>query len=417
MTRISRSEHPLWLLMLLALVGTGLAEEPSPVAESAAGPPHDPRTVTRSFVLDHNRIIIEVELMSADGKSRAAQAWVDTGTEALIIAESAAREIGLDTSVLADAEGHGSVESPQAAPILRLGGFPLATQGVALRIYPGNATNPGIAAEVHLPAAVLRSFHVVFDYPNRQLTVARPGALEPRGSARVCQVDPNTGLFLTDATIDGESVVLGVDTGSAGTWVSNRLVSEWSSGHPDWPIATGAAGSTNFFGLDLEVAGTLMSLPTLEMGRLKAHDVAVLGLSQGLFDWYSKKSAGAVLGFIGGNVLRRFRLEVDWPEQRCYWEAGPPSDQRDLDIVGLTLRPERDGSYWVAGVVEKAGEASVKGIRAGDRLLGIDSLETSFATMGTVVDALRGKPGNTHELLLERGGQRFTVEAVVQLLP
>ena len=42
-------------------------------------------------------------------------------------------------------------------------------------------------------------------------------------------------------------------------------------------------------------------------------DVAVLGLPQGLFDWYSKKSAGAVVGFLGANVIARFRLEVDFP--------------------------------------------------------------------------------------------------------
>jgi hypothetical protein len=219
------------------------------------------------------------------------------------------------------------------------------------------------------------------------------------------------------AVVDGDTVQLGVDNGSAGTWVSDSLTTKWRTRHPDWPHATGAAGSTNFFGLPFESEGVLMCLPEVEVGNLRAEDVGFLGLDQSLFDWYSSKSAGPVLGFIGANVLRSFRIEIDFPNRMTYWERGPSNEPRDLDIVGLTLRPEADGSVTVASVVMREGNPAVDGVQAGDKLIRVDGLNIANATMGAVADALRGTPGSIHTLVIEREGERVTVEAKVLRLP
>ena len=92
---------------------------------------------------------------------------------------------------------------------------------------------------------------------------------------------PSThGVFRMDVVLDGETVQRGVDNGSAGTWVSDTLSKTWQARHPDWPHATGAAGSANFFGFPRESQGTLMRLPELGLGPLRARDVTVLGLDQ-----------------------------------------------------------------------------------------------------------------------------------------
>ncbi len=180
----------------------------------------------------------------------------------------------------------------------------------------------------------------------------------------------------------------------------------------------GAAGSTNFFGFPFETEGALISLPALAIGPVPvAGEVAVLGLDQGLFDWYSKKSAAPVAGFVGADLLARFRLEIDFPGQMSWWQSGPPPSVRDLDIVGLALRAESDGSFSVAGVVQRDGRPLVAGIEPGDRLLKVDGLEVSGAPMGSVIAALRGKPGDTRILRLERAGKPLRVEAAVSRLP
>jgi C-terminal processing protease CtpA/Prc len=117
------------------------------------------------------------------------------------------------------------------------------------------------------------------------------------------------------------------------------------------------------------------------------------------------------MGFIGANVLKGYRLEVDFPNKMTYWEAGPSPDPNDLDIVGLNLRPEADGGYAVAWVAVKDGKPSVEGVSPGDKLISVDGRDTAGLAMGAVVDSLRGAPGTERTLVLERKGERFTVRA------
>ena len=78
--------------------------------------------------------------------------------------------------------------------------MPLDSEGMNISVRSGRFASPGVQAECVLPARCLRRLHVIFDYPARQLTVARPGVLTPRGTAVPCRVNPETGLFMVEAT-------------------------------------------------------------------------------------------------------------------------------------------------------------------------------------------------------------------------
>jgi hypothetical protein len=405
------------LATLCGVATLGVLSGPGHGVEAARRAPAVAGSVTVPFTLDHGRMIVDVELTRPDGTARRARAWVDIGNDALVLAEPLARELGLDLSLLRPGRSGPPVATRSPAPPLRLGGMLLAADSVKVLVSSGAHLRAGVGVEVQLPASALRHHHVVFDYPMSQMTVARPGAQKPRGTAIPCRVNPGTGLLMVAATLDGETVWLGVDNGSAGTWVSDTLSKRWQARHPDWPHATGAAGSANFFGFPFESQGTLMRLPELGLGPLRARDVTVLGLAQSMFDWYSKKSAGPVLGFVGANVLTGFRLEIDFPGQMTWWQADSPADRRDLDIVGLTLRPEPGGGATVTAVVAKEGRPIVKGVEPGDRLIAVDGHDLATARMGDVVDALRGEPGAMRTLVLEWHRQRRTVQVRVTRLP
>ncbi len=375
------------------------------------------KSATVPVTLDHNRMTVEVEFRCADGTTRSARAWVDSGGTNVSMTEALARDLGVDLSAMPAGAEHG-IETKSPVPAMLLGGVPLDVEGMSVSVHPGRFARPGVQAECVLPARCLRRLHIVFDYPARRLTVARPGVLTPRGAAVPCRVNPDTGLFMVETMIDGEKAALGVDNGSAGTWLSDKLTAAWLARHPDWPSAVGAAGSTNFFGFPFETKGTLISLPGMSIGPVPvSREIAVLALPQELFDWYSKKSAAAVAGFLGADVIARFRLEVDFPGQMTWWEPGPPRAGRDLDIVGLTVCAEGDGSFTVAGVVMRGGQSAAPGVEAGDKLLGVDGLDATKAPMGAVIDALRGQPGAVRTLRLERAGKTIMVRATVSRLP
>jgi hypothetical protein len=375
-----------------------------------------PPSSTVPLALDHNRMTVEVEFPHAAGGVRRARAWVDTGGTDLLVSESLARDLGIE--VPAPLAADRAVPSPSRAPVMRVGSVTLDTEGMTVAVRAGRVALPGIRAECTIAPRCLRRLHVVFDYPARRLTLARPGVLKPEGTGVPCRVNPDTGLFMIETVVNGERVTLGVDNGSAGTWVSDTLTAAWLVRHADWSYATGAAGSTNFFGFPFETRGTLMRMPAIAVGAAApVPDVAVLGLPQELFDWYSRKSAGTVVGFLGGDFIARFRLEVDFPGQMTWWRPGPAPAKRDLDVVGLTIRPESDGSFTVAGVVSRNGKPMVEGVQPNDRLLRVDGLDVTNVPMGTVIDALRGAPGATRTLVIERAGRRITVPATVVRLP
>ncbi|MBN1199960.1 MAG: hypothetical protein JXA23_11455 [Bacteroidales bacterium] len=119
-------------------------------------------------------------------------------------------------------------------------------------------------------------------------------------------------------------------------------------------------------------------------------------------------------GFLGPNVFNSFRVEIVYADSAVYIEKETEPDTHDMDLVGLTLKPLEDQRYTVIGVVNKKGKPVVEGIEPGDILLQISDLKTTGATMGMVIDALRGKPGEKRILILEREGKEFTVEASVE---
>jgi hypothetical protein len=61
----------------------------------------------------------------------------------------------------------------------------------------------------------------------------------------------------------------------------------------------------------------------------------------------------------------------------------------------------------VAGVVSRDGKPTVEGVQASDTLARVDGLGATNAPMGRVIDALRGTPGKTRTLLLERAVAAF----------
>ena len=73
-----------------------------------------------------------------------------------------------------------------------------------------------------------------------------------------------------------------------------------------------------------------------------------------------------------------------------------------------------DSSYIVIGVARKDGKPCVEGVEPGDKIIQVGDLNATGATMGTVVDALRGKPGDIRILVLERKGKQFKIEAKVE---
>ena len=387
----------------------------APAQESTA------KSVTVPFVLDHNRMLVDVEMQRADGTWRTARLWVDTGNPNFFMSEALARDLGIDLSAIA--------ENPNVPPpeLIRIGGMPLDFQGMECRVGRGPSWQFNtMHNDGNLPSTVLRRYQVVFDYPARRLTIAAPGSLPHRGVRAPAAVNQNTGIVQIDAVIDGDSLSFAVEVGAAYSFADAELLERLLERHPGLPRTIGALGCANMWGWwpPDEQNALVVRVPEIMWGPVRLAGVGIVGVSAvspggpPLGEWYSQKAARPVNGFLGPNAFKAFRVEIDYAGGAVYFEKTGEFDTFDMDLVGLTLRPESDGSYSVLGISSMDGKPAVDGVEPGDKLLRIGDLETTGATMGTVVDALRGKPGDTRSIMLERAGDKFRIEAkVMRFLP
>ena len=379
-----------------------------------------PASVTVPFILDHNRMLVDVEIQRADGTWRTARLWVDTGEPRFSMSEALARDLGVDLSAL----GTNPIVPPPAN--VRIGGMPLDCSDIETVVggAPAWMFNT-MHNDGHLSSRILQRYQVVFDYPARLLTIAAPGTLEHRGVRAPAAINAKTGIVQIDAVIDGDSLSFALDMGASYSFVDSVVAARFVERHPNVPRMTGAVGCANMWGWwpPGEQNAPVARVSEITWGGVRLAGVGVVGVpavapgGPRLGAWYSRKTARPVNGFLGPNAFKAFRVEIDYALGAVYFEKGAgPDEMHDMDLVGLTLRPENDGSYSVLGVASKDGKPAVEGVEPGDKLIQIGDLETTGATMGTVVDALRGKPGDVRVLLLERGGKQLAIEAKVARL-
>jgi len=369
-----------------------------------------PTAGTTPFVLDGNRMYAVVDFVRPDGSTHRALAFVDMGSSAMSVSDSLFRDLHLG-----------------ARQTLRFFVGDLLVTAPVGKLAPARATAHAVKGsrlrvEATLPAGVLQHYQVVFDYLAHTLTLARVGSLEPSGVAVPFHLSSETGLASVDASIDGQRYSLTIDNGSAYTWIRQSTVQGWLRTHPDWELGVGAVGPANMMmsGDSAETNGILVRVPEIAVGDLTLTHVGALGAGSmrgvpggaALFDWYSAKNAVPVVGWIGGNVLQRYRLTVDYNSHVMYFQKIAEPDLRDLDHVGLVLRAER-GRYSVASVATKRGAPLVAGVQPGDVLVRIGDLAADGASWGAIFEALGGAPGERRELVLERDGKRFNVTAKV----
>jgi hypothetical protein len=347
-------------------------------------------------------------------------AFVDLGTPALVLDKKLHEELQVDKS---------------KAVIFRVGGLEIKVESSAVETDTDlGVTGPDgkrtVPVEAVLSGSVLTNYELAVDYAKRTLTVAQPNTLKNTGNAVPCRVNEKTGMVSITADIDGRPYALAVDTGSAYSWVREDVAEQWTKAHPDWERGKGAVGEANMQSRTggAQARATILRLPEIKLGSLSLKQVGALGIAPAappippapgqskvegnFFDWYSKKAPEPVIGWLGGNVLKGFRLMIDFPRRTTFWERVSDLDPHELDQVGVTLEKGSDG-YFIAGIAQKSGKPTVDAVRVGDKLIQVDDVVLSSATRGAIFAALHGKPGEVRMLVVERDGQQLTVPAKV----
>lgn len=373
--------------------------------------------VTVPFALDHNRMIIQAEIQKPDGAWRSVRLWVDSGNPDFFISESLAHDLEIDLPQVHTAEQNGLPEVTTPKQI-RLGAMPLDFSAAKTRVLLSPKwLFSTMHVDANLPSTVLKKYQAIFDYPAGKLILAKPGTLKPRGVRNNAYIHPQTGIVQMDAKIDDESLSFALDNGASYSFSSAALVERILERHPDCAVTLGAVGHANIWGWwPGEESWKIIRTPEIIWGAQHLSGIGLVGLPETfpLALWYSKKTARPVDGILGPNAMHDCRVEIDYQNNAVYFAKTGSSDWRDMDLVGLTLRPLASGDYAILGRAQKDDTDDLPAVQSGDILAKVDDLIVKDATMGTVIDALRGKPGDTHRLTIERNGEIFKVTGTVK---
>jgi C-terminal processing protease CtpA/Prc len=114
---------------------------------------------------------------------------------------------------------------------------------------------------------------------------------------------------------------------------------------------------------------------------------------------------------IGGELLARFRLVVDYAHSRILFE--PERDLRrrfEYDMSGLILFAEGPGlNVYVVRFVLPNSPAAEAGLQVGDSISTVDGKAVSQLRISTIA-ALLSKTGRTHRLEVERDGHKIRMK-------
>jgi predicted aspartyl protease len=278
---------------------------------------------TVPLIVEKNRPFVELTFRRPDGSKRTARFLVDSGGGGFGMVEPLARDLGLKWGPTQQEEGKTLALITDPVKVY-IGDFPLELNpkrvGVTIGVDTILSKDQYTRTEGLLPGHVLAKYHVVFDYPNGKFTIARPGILKPKGEGLAMPINSESGFPRTEMEIDGKTYGFLIDTGASFTMVSEVLLKSLGAAHPDWPRHPGGFGeAATLGGSTLET----MFIPKGLWGANHLSEFGIVSQREGTFERrMSRMMSAPIVGSLAGNVLKRFRLELDYPNAKLYL-SGP----------------------------------------------------------------------------------------------
>lgn len=395
----------------LILCGLGAAQE------NAARPPQ-PTSATVPATIDHNRVVIDADILLPNNSWHSIHAWVDNGNPDLSLSRRVATLLGLAVTC-----GDQECSAPPPHEIA-VGGMLIPLTGIKearIPLRPVTAAAvlaAGMNVEINLPASVLRHYDVLIDFPEHKFSIGLPGTLHFYGSSGKVLINPESGLIQVPSKIENKKYNLALDVGACISFLGEDVFDPLAAAHSDWPHMTGAVGSANMWGADAETKWKIMRVDRVQYGPLFLTDVPMVALPKSVEDFFQKRAGMPTVGLIGSDVLLHYRVGLDYAHSTVYFEVGRTFEFPEFDVIGLVLRPENDGGYTILAVADFDGKPSVptgpEGVQPADHLEAVNGIPVHGVTMGQVWSMLRGTPGQQRRLTIERAGKQFAVAATVQ---
>jgi predicted aspartyl protease len=335
---------------------------------------------------------------------------LDTGASSTTLSQQLAGELSLKLKKQRQERGVGAGEGSTSVGSLEtirleLSGHEVAAGG-AIAIEMGNGAANGRRPYGVLGSEVFSRYVVEIDYAAKTVKLHDPLSYSYAGPGEVIpfKLEGGTPFVKVRIEVEGRKPAAGlvlIDTGSTGAVLLNT------------PFVNKrkflSAGQTF---LDRSVRGASGQARVL-VGRAQSLQLGSFRINRPI-TVFSQAKSGATAdssydGNIGGDVLRRFKVILDYSRRRMILEPNAALDDSfEYDMSGIVLTAEgRDYRTFKIDRIFKGTPAAEAGLREGDEIVAVDGAQTTGFTLDQLQSMFR-QEGREYLLSVKRA------EAMVQ---
>lgn len=255
---------------------------------------------------------------------------VDTGATQSIVDTACFKDIAAPTSEeIAITTGSGAMKMTFAQlKTFQLGEIVLQDVPVAIADLSKFAQFLAVKPHGLIGANILKRFLITIDYEKKELVLRDPDKVKPPEGAIVVETKPSlgvSGLAVEGVLDDRLKLTFLIDSGAAFNHVSESLIKELTQA-PLLPVGV-------IKGLDgTPVRTGATRFKSLEIGKLSVQD-PVFSVAPTIGNEDSPKGiiSGGALAIIGNPLLSRYRVTIDYRNQKIYFEETIKKGQASLE--------------------------------------------------------------------------------------
>ncbi len=255
----------------------------------------------------------------------------------------------------------------------------------------------------------LRKFVVEIDYASRTLKFFEPENFKYSGNGETIKINLAWRIPKIRATIDGEyDGTFRIDTGSRNSvhlyapFVKEHRLLEKYPKSLETPVGFGITGPRQ---------GRVGRIKSFQLGSF-----AIKSPTTGFYSEYeSPLGSSKIAGNIGGGILKKFKVILDYTRYRMILDKNADYHLRDrYNTSGIQLAKE--GEKIIVYEVVKDSPAHKADLRKNDQVLSINFQPVSGYSLQEVREILNQEEGTKIELELKRNGKTEKVKLVLKEL-